>query len=57
MVETEIEAEKEKRAERRRGGGRRLHCMSWREGVPRHPSLRGLLSSRERRRKAGGASS
>lgn len=57
MVETEIEAEKEKRAERRRGGGRRLHCMSRREGVPRHPSLRGLLSSRERRRKAGGASS
>lgn len=56
MVETEIEAEKEKRAERRREGGRRLRCVSRREGVPGHPSLRGLLSSRERR-KAGGSSS
>lgn len=45
MVETEIEGKKEKKAERRREGGWRLHCTSWREGVPGHAFLRGLLFS------------
>lgn len=45
MVEAEIEGKKEERAERRREGGWRPHCTSWREGALGHVSLQGLLSS------------